>query len=128
MIISTVTGTSSGLGKSLVEAVLAEGERVVATTRNASSLDSLKASHSPETLLVVELNVSSPPEIKSAFETVKSQFGRIDVVVNNAGYGLKGEVESVSDDDAARQMDINFWGPARICREVCISHLINQLV
>ena len=93
----------------------------MATTRNASSLDALKASHSSETLLVIELNVISAAEIKSAFETVKAHYGRIDVVVNNAGYGLKGEVESVSDDDAMRQMDINFWGPARICREVCTS-------
>lgn len=91
----------------------------MATTRNANSLDALKASHSPGTLLVIKLNVISAAEIKSAFETVKAYYGRIDVVVNNAGYGLKGEVESVSDDDAMRQMDINFWGPARICREVC---------
>ena len=52
---------------------------------------------------------------------MKAHYGRIDVVVNNAGYGLKGEVESVSEDEAMRQVDINFWGPAKICREVRIS-------
>lgn len=93
----------------------------MATTRNASSLDSLKAVHSSDSLFVIELNLSSTPDIKSAFEKVKAHYGRIDVVVNNAGYGLKGEVESVSEDEAMRQVDINFWGPAKICREVRIS-------
>jgi NAD(P)-dependent dehydrogenase (short-subunit alcohol dehydrogenase family) len=113
-----VTGTSSGLGRSLVEEVLAAGERVVATTRQASGLASLTAAHSPESLLVLELDILSNDQIKDAFQQVKKHFGRVDVVVNNAGYALKGEVEAVSDELAMMQMDVNFWGPVRISREV----------
>jgi NAD(P)-dependent dehydrogenase (short-subunit alcohol dehydrogenase family) len=113
-----VTGTSSGLGRSLVEEVLAAGERVVATTRRASGLASLTAAHSPESLLVLELDILSNDQIKAAFQQIKKHFGRVDVVVNNAGYALKGEVEAVSDELAMMQMDVNFWGPVRISREV----------
>lgn len=113
-----VTGTSSGLGRNLVEQVLATGERVVATTRRASSLDSLVAAHSPDVLLVVELDISSNDQIKTTFQMIKTHFGRVDVIVNNAGYGLKGEVEAIDDEQARDQMEINFWAPVRICREV----------
>lgn len=112
-----MTGTSSGLGRNLVEEVLATGERVVATTRQASGLASLAAAHSTEKLMVLELDILSNDEIKAAFQKIKKQFGRVDVVVNNAGYALKGEVEAVSDDLALKQMEVNFWGPARISRE-----------
>jgi NAD(P)-dependent dehydrogenase (short-subunit alcohol dehydrogenase family) len=114
-----VTGTSSGLGLNLVEEVLAAGERVVATTRKASGLASLVAVHSPETLMVLELDILSNDAIKAAFQQIKKQFGRVDVVVNNAGYALKGEVEAISDELAMKQMEVNFWGPVRISREVC---------
>jgi len=112
-----VTGTSSGLGRHLVEQVLAAGERVVATTRRASNLAQLIAAHSPESLLVLELDILSNDQIKAAFQQIKKQFGRLDVVVNNAGYALKGEVEAVSDELAMAQMNVNFWGPVRISRE-----------
>jgi len=114
-----VTGTSSGLGRNLVEEVLASGERVAATTRKASGLASLAAAHSPDSLLVLELDILSNDQIKAAFQKIKERFGRVDVVVNNAGYGLKGEVEAISDELAMEQMDVNFWGPVRISREVC---------
>jgi len=112
-----VTGTSSGLGRNLVEEVLAAGERVAATTRNASALASLASAYLPEQLLVLELNISSNDQIKAAFQQIKSHFGRLDVVVNNAGYGLAGEVEAISDEQAMYQMEVNFWGPVRISRE-----------
>lgn len=114
-----VTGTSSGLGKNLVEELLISGYKVAATSRKASSLSSLSSTNSPSRLLVLELDVTSPAEIKSAFQRTKSHFGRIDVVVNNAGYGLKGEVEAISDELARYQMEINYWGPVNISREVC---------
>lgn len=112
-----VTGTSSGLGRTLVEEVLAAGERVAATTRNASALASLASAHSPEQLLVVQLDISSIDQIKATFQQIKSHFGRLDVVVNNAGYGLCGEVEATSDEQARYQMEVNFWGPVRMSRE-----------
>lgn len=74
--------------------------------------------HPQETLLVLELDISSNDQIKAAFQRVKQHFGRVDVVVNNAGYALKGEVEAISDELAMQQMEVNFWGPVRISREV----------
>lgn len=114
----SVTGTSTGLGRTLVEGALAAGERVVATTRKASGLASLTAIHSLDKLLVVELDITSTEEIELAFQKVKEHFGRVDIVVNNAGYAISGEVEAISDEQASQQMDINFWGPVRITREV----------
>jgi NAD(P)-dependent dehydrogenase (short-subunit alcohol dehydrogenase family) len=64
------------------------------------------------------LDVLSNDQIKAAFQQIKNKFDRVDVVVNNAGYALKGEVEAVSDELAMMQMDVNFWGPVRISREV----------
>jgi len=112
-----VTGTSSGIGRNLVEVLLAAGHRVAATTRNASSLAPLVAAHSDKKFLVVELDLSSNDQVKAAFQKIKSHFGRCDVVVNNAGYGLYGEVEATTDEQAKDQFEVNFWGPARICRE-----------
>jgi NAD(P)-dependent dehydrogenase (short-subunit alcohol dehydrogenase family) len=113
-----VTGTSSGLGRSLVEVLLAAGDRVAATTRKASSLASLAAAHSRENLLVLELDLSSNGQVRAVFQKIKVHFGRCDVVVNNAGYGLNGEVEGTTDEEAKDQFEVNFWGPVRICREV----------
>ena len=117
-----MTGTSSGLGHSLAEEVLAAGERVIATTRRASGLVSLTAVHSLESLLVLELDILSNNQIKAAFQQIRRHFSRVDIVVNNAGYALKGEVEGVSDELAMMQMDVNFWGPVRIscrCAQFC---------
>ncbi|KIM84972.1 hypothetical protein PILCRDRAFT_817812 [Piloderma croceum F 1598] len=112
-----VTGTSSGMGRSLVELLLAAGNRVAATTRNASNLASLVSAHSSQKLLVIELDISLNDQVKAAFQNIKTHFGRCDVVVNNAGYGLNGEVEAITDEQAKDQFEVNFWGPVRICRE-----------
>lgn len=105
------------MGRSLVEILLAAGDRVAATTRKSSSLASLAAVHSPEKLLVIELDLSSNDQVQAAFQKIKAQFGRCDVVVNNAGYGLNGEIEGTTDEQAKDQFEVNFWGPVRICRE-----------
>ena len=68
---------------------------------------------------MVELDLSSNDQVKAAFQKIKSHFGRCDVVVNNAGYGLHGEVEATTDEQAKDQFEVNLWGPVRICREVC---------
>lgn len=109
------------MGRSLVEEILAAGDRVVATTRSATALTPLTSIHTPDRLLVVELNISSNEQIKATFQKIKSHFGRLDVVVNNAGYGLSGEVEAISDEQAMEQMEVNFWGPVKISREVRFS-------
>ncbi|OBZ80061.1 hypothetical protein A0H81_01386 [Grifola frondosa] len=113
-----ITGTSSGIGLATIKEVLAAGERVAAVTRKASSLAPLVAVHPPEDLLVLEFDVGNPnAAVKPLFQSVLAHFGRVDVVVNNAGYGLNGVVEGTTDEQAREQVEVNFWGPVRISRE-----------
>ncbi|KAN0091564.1 NAD(P)-binding protein [Tylopilus felleus] len=113
-----ITGTSAGIGQASVKEVIAVGERVAAITRKTSSLSELSASFPSDKLLVLQHDVGNPSHSAEAlFENVHKHFGRIDVVVNNAGYGLNSVVEATSDEDARYQFEVNFWGAVRISRE-----------
>lgn len=114
----SVTGTSSGLGKSFVEAVLASGERVVATLRKPEVLAYLKDRYTPEQLLIQPLDVVNDEQIEAAFAATKGHFGRLDVVVNNAGYSLLGEAEGLPLEVAREQVEVLFWGPVKISLKV----------
>lgn len=113
-----VTGTSSGLGRSFVEAVLASGERVVATLRKPEDLTSLKDKYTPEQLLIQQLDVTDDEQIEAAFAAAKDHFGRLDVVVNNAGHVLFGEAEGIPLDEARKQVEVLFWGPVKVSLKV----------
>ncbi|KAI0937996.1 hypothetical protein AcV7_003313 [Taiwanofungus camphoratus] len=112
-----ITGSSQGIGRALLEELLVSRERVVATLRKPAVLASLTQKYPPSQLLVLPLDVTKPDQIKSALEEVKKHFGRLDVVVNNAGQGLMAEIEGVSDEEARRQMDVLFWGPFHVIKE-----------
>ncbi|KAJ3521258.1 hypothetical protein NM688_g9038 [Phlebia brevispora] len=112
-----ITGTSSGLGKALTESVLAAGEVVVAAVRNPASLAELQSRYPDPKLVVCQVDVADVDQINKAFETIKTRFGRLDVVVNNAGYAVSGEIEGIPDDAARRQFDVNFWGPVNVCKQ-----------
>ncbi|KAE9407497.1 NAD(P)-binding protein [Gymnopus androsaceus JB14] len=101
-----ITGTSSGLGKSLTDILLANGERVVA------SLPRYK-----DQLFAYKLDVTMEEQVKAALAAGVEKFGRIDVVVNNAGIGLFGEMESVPEEDARYIMELQFWGPIHVMKE-----------
>ncbi|KAF9464295.1 NAD(P)-binding protein [Collybia nuda] len=111
-----ITGASGGLGKALVEAVLEAGECVVATARRLSALDDLKARYPPSRLLIVSLDVSVNEQIDKAFKAMVDHFGRVDVVVNNAGYAVFGEAEAISEEAARTEFDVQFWGPVYISK------------
>lgn len=110
-----ITGTSTGFGAELVKVILQKGDHVVATARNSSTLSfpSANASNS----LFVDLDVTSPASINSAFDAAIKKFGRVDVVVNNAGYGLAGEFESLSESQIRTQMEVNFFGLVGVTRK-----------
>ncbi|KAI0775584.1 NAD-P-binding protein [Trametes elegans] len=112
-----ITGTSTGLGSSLAEIALEKGDKVVATARNPAALDSLVAKFPKERLLTVKVDVTVPEDITAAFERAKEVFGRLDVVVNNAGYSDLGEVESMDLARARLNVDTNFWGTVIGTRE-----------
>jgi len=111
-----ITGTSTGFGYELVKVVLSKGDYVVATARNSSKLDFSLAGATSSNTLCVDLDVTSKATINSTFEAALKKFGHVDVVVNNAGYGLCGEFESFSDEQIRTQMEINFFGLVDVTR------------
>jgi len=112
-----ITGASSGFGRATTELALAKGDRVVATLRKPEVLNDLKAKYASDKLLVVKLDVTKHQEILDAFAQAKRAFGKIDIVFNNAGYAIFGEVESVPDETARAMFETNFWGAANVMRE-----------
>ncbi|TFK36412.1 NAD-P-binding protein, partial [Crucibulum laeve] len=112
-----VTGASSGFGRAVTETVLEKGDIVSATLRNPSALEDLSSITSSEKLLVIKCDVTQSTDISTAFEETIKKFGRCDVVFNNAGYGIVGEVEGTPDDAARKLFETNFWGAANISRE-----------
>lgn len=104
-----VTGASRGLGAEITREALDRGHRVIATARNVSAV--LRAHpEQPDGLLAVEADVTEPAQLTAAVEAGLAKFGRIDIVVNNAGYGLVGAVEEVSDKAARDLFDVNVFG------------------
>jgi len=104
-----VTGASRGLGRALVETVLESGDRVVATARDAGSLDDLVAEHG-DRLLARDLDVTDRDAVFAVTNEIAAETGRIDVLVANAGYGLAGGVEEVTEDEARAQVEVNLFG------------------
>ncbi|KAI1652867.1 NAD(P)-binding protein [Daldinia decipiens] len=102
-----ITGCSSGIGQSLAQFITQTSNRVVATARKVSSLSSLPTN---DRVLKLELDVTSIPSIEAALQATVDKFGRIDVVVNNAGYTLVGDTEAAEDQESRAVLDTNFWG------------------
>ena len=112
-----ITGSSKGLGKSLVEAVLLKGDNVVATARNPRQLGSLIEKY-PEQLLTLELDVQNKEQIYSTVEAAIRHFGRIDVLVNNAGFGITGAAEAFTNEQVRNQLEVNLYAPIEVTRAV----------
>lgn len=112
-----ITGSSSGFGRSLVEAVLQKGDRVVATAQKPEQLDDLVQQY-PETIHPVRLDVTNLQEIQSALESALNQYDRIDVLVNNTGYPAMGAIEELSDEEIRRQFETNCFGVLNVTRAV----------
>ena len=104
-----ITGASRGFGRSFAQAALAAGDRVAATARDTSSLEDLVAEHG-DAMLPVELDVTDRDAVFAAVRKVRDRFGRLDVVVNNAGYGVSGAIEELSEEQARRQLEVNLFG------------------
>jgi len=104
-----ITGASRGFGKIWAEAFLKRGDRVVATARDLVSLDSLVATYG-EAILPLQLDVNDRVADFAAVEKAKAHFGAIDVLINNAGYGLFGTIEETSEAEARAQIETNVFG------------------
>lgn len=112
-----VTGASKGLGLTLVKKLLQENYCVVATTRSAKSLIE-EIGNTSEVFLPIEVNVTDDHDVKAAVEKAIAHFGKIDVVVNNAGYGQIGTLEELSDEEARANFDVNVFGSLNVIRNV----------
>ena len=119
-----ITGASTGLGEALATLLLDKGERVAATFRKSAQVQAFtqkKPGHS----LGVLVDVTDEEQIKGAVQEVIDTFGRLDVVVNNAGYGSLGSIEEITEEETQRQFDVNVFGPLRVVR-AALPHLRAQ--
>ena len=104
-----ITGTSRGFGRSFAQAALAAGDRVAATARDTSSLDDIAAEHG-DAVLPIALDVTDRDAAFAAVRKARDHFGRLDVVVNNAGYGVSAAIEELTEEQARRQVEVNVFG------------------
>jgi NAD(P)-dependent dehydrogenase (short-subunit alcohol dehydrogenase family) len=110
-----ITGCSTGFGRELARATLDRGYRVVVTARRPADVADLAVGCEARAL-VLQLDVTKPEEIAAAVAAAEARFGRIDVLVNNAGIGYFGAVEESDDAEVRRMFEINFWGLANMTR------------
>ncbi|MGV9424934.1 SDR family oxidoreductase [Streptomyces sp. NPDC003656] len=119
-----ITGTSSGFGRLLTERLLARGDRVAATLRRPEARDDLRAEYG-DRLWTAHLDVTDTDEVRRVVGEAFRDLGRIDVVVNNAGYGVLASVEEASDEQIRRVVDTNLIGSVQVIRAV-LPHLRAQ--
>jgi NAD(P)-dependent dehydrogenase (short-subunit alcohol dehydrogenase family) len=110
-----VTGSASGLGRNIAEAVLESGDRLVATARDTKRLDDLVKKYG-DRVRAVPLDVTDESAAQAAVQTAVAAFGRLDVVVNNAGYGDIAPFEQLSAERFKAVMDTNFYGVVNVTR------------
>jgi len=110
-----VTGASKGLGLTLVKKLLSNGNRVAATSRNISDLEKAVGNH--ENFLPLSVNLIDENSVEAAVSQTISKFGQLDVVVNNAGYGMIGALEEWSDRESRENFDVNVFGSLNVIRK-----------
>ncbi|MBW4840776.1 MAG: SDR family NAD(P)-dependent oxidoreductase [Paenibacillaceae bacterium] len=110
-----ITGSSRGFGRSLAEAVLATGDRLIATARKPEQLAALTECYGDQ-VRTVALDVTDQEQVKAAIEAAIQSFGRLDVLVNNAGYGNLASIEETSPEDFRSQFETNFWGVVHVTK------------
>jgi NAD(P)-dependent dehydrogenase (short-subunit alcohol dehydrogenase family) len=119
-----ITGVNSGFGRLMSEALLERGDRVAGTVRKLDSMNDLKTKYG-DRLWVAHLDMTDLSEIHNVVEKAFVEFGRIDVIVSNAGYGLFGAAEELSDEQVAHQLSTNLVGPIQLVR-AALPHLRAQ--
>ncbi|MFC3563345.1 SDR family oxidoreductase [Pedobacter jamesrossensis] len=111
-----VTGASKGLGLTLVKKLLSNGNRVAATSRSISDLEKAVGTH--ENFLPLSVDLIDESSVELAVSQTITKFGELDVVVNNAGYGMIGALEELSDKESRENFDVNVFGSLNVIRKV----------
>jgi len=119
-----ITGSSRGLGRDLTEAVLAAGDKVAATARNTKQLDDLLVKY-PNRLYPIHLDVTDDEQVHGAVADTIAHFGKIDVLVNNAGFGIIGAAEAFTENQVRSQLETNLYAVISITRTV-LPHMRKQ--
>ncbi len=112
-----ITGTSKGFGRVWAQAALERGDKVVATARDLNSLKALNEKYG-ENVLTLALDVTDKAAVDEAVRQAHDRFGRLDVVINNAGYGLFGAMEEISEKEARDQLETNVFGALWVTQAV----------
>jgi len=110
-----ITGCSTGLGRALAEKVLSENHNLIVTARNPAQLADLAAKY-PDTCLTLALDVTDAAQVESVVREAEKKWGWLDVLVNNAGYGLIGALEELEEAQIRQNFETNFFGTLRMIR------------
>ena len=112
-----ITGSSRGLGRSLATAVLNQGDLLAATSRRPEDLKDLKQQYGDQ-VITIALDVTNRQQVRDSVQKTIDTFGRIDVLVNNAGFGITGAAEAYTDEQVKSQLDVNLYAPIEVTRAV----------
>ncbi|RLJ77601.1 oxidoreductase [Pedobacter alluvionis] len=112
-----ITGSSRGLGRDLTAQILAKGDLIAATARNTDALKGFVEKYNDQ-ILPITLDVTDYDQVHLAVESAIAHFGKIDVLVNNAGFGIVGAAEAFTEDQVRRQLETNLYAPIEITRAV----------
>ncbi len=112
-----ITGASSGFGKAFAQYAVSQGYNVVATARRQEKLEQL-AKAASEQILPISMDVTKREEIKNTVQKAIEKYGKIDVLINNAGYGIVGALEETPEKELRSQMETNFFGAVAVTQEV----------
>jgi NAD(P)-dependent dehydrogenase (short-subunit alcohol dehydrogenase family) len=118
-----ITGASKGFGLLFIEQLLAKGDTVAATSRRLTDLEKAAGAH--PNFLPLEVNLTDEQSVKTAIDATIAKFGKLDVVVNNAGYGLLGAIEELTDAESRQNFDVNVFGLLNVVRQA-MPHLRAQ--
>nr|WP_294794699.1 oxidoreductase [uncultured Mucilaginibacter sp.] len=119
-----ITGASSGFGRAFAEYAIGEGYQVIATARRKDKLEELKAL-APQQVEIVQMDVTNNKQIDDAVQQAIEKFGQVDVLVNNAGYGILGAVEETPEADLRAQLETNFFGAVAVTKAL-LPHFRNR--
>ena len=118
-----ITGASSGIGKALAEKYASKGWDLVLAARRIERLHELKSQLKDVNVLTVKTDVTQEADCKYLIDSAFREFGRIDVLINNAGISMRASIEDVEIDVLRKLMDVNYWGTV-YCTKFALPHLL----